>query len=103
MNFVLDKLAAAGIEVVSHKSEFDRILERENILQKMEENEKDKKNALRYHTANILQLNRSIGQYNDNFFGQESQDNQKSMYDNTPKLECVNTNYLTNSFKCCII
>jgi len=39
----------------------------------MEENEKDKKNALRYHTANILQLNRSIGQYNDDFFGQESQ------------------------------
>lgn len=34
-NYVLDKLAAAGIEVVSDKAEFDRILERENILQKM--------------------------------------------------------------------
>ena len=31
MNFVLDKLAAAGIEVVSSKAEFDRILENENI------------------------------------------------------------------------
>ena len=40
MNFVLDKLAEAGIEVVSHKSEFDRILERENILQNMKKNKR---------------------------------------------------------------
>ncbi len=37
------------------------------------ENENDKKNALRYHTENILQLNRSIGQLKDNFSGHESQ------------------------------
>lgn len=35
-NYVLDKLAAAGIEVVTDKEEFDRILERENLLQKMQ-------------------------------------------------------------------
>lgn len=35
-NYVLDKLAAAGIEVVTDKKEFDRILERENLLQKMQ-------------------------------------------------------------------
>lgn len=35
MNFVQEKLAAAGIEVVKDKSEFERILEREKILQKM--------------------------------------------------------------------
>ncbi len=34
-NYVLDKLSSAEIEVVSDKAEFDRILERENILQKM--------------------------------------------------------------------
>ena len=37
------------------------------------ENKNDKKNALRYHTENILQLNRSIGQLKDNFSGAESQ------------------------------
>ncbi len=35
LNFVLDKLAAAGIEVVTDKEEFDRILEEEKKLQKM--------------------------------------------------------------------
>lgn len=40
LNFVLDKLSAAGIEVVTDKEEFDRILERENVLQKMEEDKK---------------------------------------------------------------
>ncbi|MCI6317535.1 MAG: Eco57I restriction-modification methylase domain-containing protein [Spirochaetia bacterium] len=35
MKFVLEKLAADGIEVVKDKSEFERILEREKILQKM--------------------------------------------------------------------
>ncbi|MCR4714274.1 MAG: Eco57I restriction-modification methylase domain-containing protein [Treponemataceae bacterium] len=34
-NFILDKLADAGIEVVTDKAEFDRILENETILQKM--------------------------------------------------------------------
>lgn len=34
-NYVLDKLAAAGIEVVIDKEVFDRILEEEKILQKM--------------------------------------------------------------------
>ncbi len=34
-NFVLEKLKAAGIEVVTDKEEFDRILEREKFLQKM--------------------------------------------------------------------
>lgn len=35
INFVLDRLKAAGIEVVTDKKEFDRILEREKLLQKM--------------------------------------------------------------------
>ena len=35
--------------------------------------EKDIKKAQRYHTENILQLNRSIGQFKDNFLGEESQ------------------------------
>ena len=35
--------------------------------------EKDIKKAQRYHTENILQLNRSIGQYKNNFLGEESQ------------------------------
>ena len=35
-NYVLDKLAAAGIEVITDKEEFERILERENLLQKMQ-------------------------------------------------------------------
>lgn len=34
-NFVLEKLKAAGIEVVTDKEEFERILEREKFLQKM--------------------------------------------------------------------
>ncbi|WP_149554547.1 hypothetical protein [Treponema pectinovorum] len=34
-NFILEKLATAGIEVVQDKAEFDRILEREKLLQKM--------------------------------------------------------------------
>ena len=34
-NYVLSKLAAAGIEVVTDKEEFDRILESQSILQKM--------------------------------------------------------------------
>lgn len=39
-NFVLEKLAAAGIEVVTDKDEFDRILNQEKILQKMAEENK---------------------------------------------------------------
>lgn len=35
LNFVLEKLAAAGIEVVTNKGEFDRILTNQTILQKM--------------------------------------------------------------------
>lgn len=35
INYVLEKLAKAGIEVVTDKEEFERILGRENILQKM--------------------------------------------------------------------
>lgn len=34
-NYVLNKLTAAGIEVVTDKKEFDRLLEEEDILQKM--------------------------------------------------------------------
>lgn len=36
LNFVLDKLSKAGIEVVTDKAEFDRILEGSGVLQKME-------------------------------------------------------------------
>lgn len=36
-NFVLEKLSKAGIEVVTDKAVFNRILESENILQKMSE------------------------------------------------------------------
>ena len=46
LNFVLDKLAAAGIEVVQDKAEFDRILESNNILQKMETSSTEGKNPL---------------------------------------------------------
>ena len=46
MNFVLDKLAAAGIEVVSSKAEFDNILKNHNILQKMETSSTEEKNPL---------------------------------------------------------
>lgn len=35
INFVLERLKAAGIEVVTDKKEFDKILEREKLLQKM--------------------------------------------------------------------
>ncbi len=35
INYVLEKLAKAGIEVVTDKEEFERILQREKILQKM--------------------------------------------------------------------
>ena len=38
-NEILDKIRAAGIEVVTDKDEFDRILEREDILQKMTNDE----------------------------------------------------------------
>ena len=34
-NFILEKLSAVGIEVVTDKNEFNRILEREELLQKM--------------------------------------------------------------------
>ena len=37
-NYVIDKLSKAGIEVVTDKEEFDRILESQRILQKMQEN-----------------------------------------------------------------
>lgn len=37
LNFVLDKLSKAGIEVVADKAEFDRILEQEKLVQKMTE------------------------------------------------------------------
>ena len=73
LNFVLDKLSKAGIEVVTDKAEFDRILEQKKLVQKMADSAENK-NAQRYHTENILQLNPSIGQYKDNFFGQESQE-----------------------------
>lgn len=39
-NFVLEKLAAAGIEVVTDKAEFEKILNQEKILQKMAEENK---------------------------------------------------------------
>ncbi len=45
-NYVLDKLAAAGIEVVTDKNEFDKILENHNILQKMETSSTEEKNPL---------------------------------------------------------
>lgn len=35
-NYVLEKLSKAGIEVVTDKEEFKRILESQNILQKLE-------------------------------------------------------------------
>ena len=37
-NFILEKLQNAGIEIVTDKEEFNRILESENVLQKMIEN-----------------------------------------------------------------
>lgn len=40
LNFVQEKLAAAGIEVVQDKTEFDRILNSAEILQKMQEENK---------------------------------------------------------------
>lgn len=43
---MLSKLAAAGIEVVTDKEEFDRILESQNILQKMEASSVEEKNPL---------------------------------------------------------
>ena len=42
-NYVLDKLAAAGIEVVTDKAEFNNILEEEDILQKMSASEQESK------------------------------------------------------------
>lgn len=45
-NYILEKLSAAGIEVVSDKAEFDKILESHNILQKMETSSTEKKNPL---------------------------------------------------------
>ncbi len=44
--FILDKLRAAGIEVVTDKAEFDKILESYNILQKMETTSTEEKNPL---------------------------------------------------------
>lgn len=44
--FILDKLRAAGIEVVTDKAEFDKILESYNILQKMETSSTEEKNPL---------------------------------------------------------
>ena len=40
--FIFEKLQAAGIEVVFNKEEFDRILEREKLLQKMAESKSEK-------------------------------------------------------------
>lgn len=45
-NYVLEKLSAAGIEVVTDKAEFDKILESHNILQKMETSYTEEKNPL---------------------------------------------------------
>lgn len=41
-NFVLEKLKTAGIEVITDKEEFDRILQREEILQKMSKGQSPK-------------------------------------------------------------
>lgn len=46
LNFVLDKLSKAGIEVVVDKAEFDRILEGSGVLQKMEAPASDEKDPL---------------------------------------------------------
>lgn len=45
-NYVLEKLSAAGIEVVTDKEEFDKILESHNILQKMKTSSIEEKNPL---------------------------------------------------------
>ncbi|MCR5252580.1 MAG: hypothetical protein K6C98_02570 [Treponema sp.] len=45
-NYVLEKLSKAGIEVITDKEEFDRILEEEKILQKMETTSVEEKNPL---------------------------------------------------------
>lgn len=55
-NFIFEKLSAASIEVITAKDEFDRILEREELLQKM-----TKKQSQKYLTSDDVKLLKSWG------------------------------------------
>ena len=61
-NFIYNKLSQAGIEVVTDKEEFDRVLEREKLLQKMAESKSGK-----YLNTDDVKLLNDMGYKKDDF------------------------------------
>ncbi|MBO4704841.1 MAG: Eco57I restriction-modification methylase domain-containing protein [Spirochaetaceae bacterium] len=95
-NFILDKLADAGIEVVTDKAEFDRILESETILQKMA---KENKIENLFISENDVNLDSEIDKLTINDI--ESQDNFIEISKKTPYIlkECGLDDYPVNIYK----
>lgn len=71
-NFVLEKLKSAGIEVITDKEEFDRIIQREEFLQRMSknissENEKSwKESYFLFNEEDVENYTRQIAEWQKN-------------------------------------
>ena len=57
LNFVLDKLSKAGIEVVTDKAEFNRILKAKKVLQKMEKGDEASEYIINFEQTEIDYFN----------------------------------------------
>lgn len=90
IGFVLDKLSAAGIEVVTDKDEFDRILETEDILQKMT-NDEIIKNIAKQRDDAIEEKNRIYAKKLKNFKSEVTNSNEIES-----KIQIQNVNITDN-------
>lgn len=89
-NEILDKIRAAGIEVVTDKDEFDRILEQEDILQKMTNDEIIKNMAKQIDYA-IEEKNRINAKKLENFKAEVANSNKIES-----KIQIQNVNITDN-------
>ena len=89
-NEILDKIRAAGIEVITDKDEFDRILETEDILQKMTNDEIIKNMAKQIDDA-IEEKNRINAKKLENFKAEVANSNEIES-----KIQIQNVNITDN-------
>ena len=89
-NEILDKIRAAGIEVITDKDEFDRILETEDILQKMTNDEIIKNMAKQIDDA-IEEKNRINAKKLENFKSEVANSNEIES-----KIQIQNVNITDN-------
>ena len=72
LNYVFEKLSAAGIEVVKDKTEFEKILGEENILQKLSDFSRESKLTSKVKDIIIESLKNSVEPFVPTIFTREN-------------------------------